>query len=389
MTSALFPLATALAAGMATAASPCILPMLPLLLGASAARPGAPRHRPLSIIAGFVLSFAATVLLFGATTQVLGVSQAALRNAGIAVMLLSGLLLMWPSMLDRAMAPFGRLADLAQRLGNRAGAGYVGGLLIGGTLGLLWTPCAGPVLASALALVATAQQQERAFALLLAYALGAGLPMLAIAYGGQAASVGTRRLTAYAGTLRRVFGGLVVVTAAAMLWQADVSAVAWLSRTLSLSGAKAANSEVDATKAPELQGLTHWINSPALTLAQLRGKVVLLDFWTFGCVNCINTLPELALWHERYGPRGLTVIGVHTPEFSFERDSEALASAVRRHGIPYAVAQDNAYATWRAFGVAAWPTQVLIDREGRVLWRHVGEGDEEQIARRIEEALAR
>lgn len=386
--------ALAFGAGLATVASPCILPMLPLLLGASTVGAGGAstsgRHGPAFIVLGFVLAFVTAALLFGASTRVLGLSQDHLRTASLALLLAMGILLIWPALLERAMAPLGGLADVAQRLGDRAGAGYGGKLLIGATLGLLWTPCAGPVLASMLALLALQQQPTAQLAgLLAAYALGAGLPMLAIAYGGQAATGQVRALARHAGALRRVFGVLVIATVGAMHWQLDTAAVAWLSRQLPMSTANAMPTPVvpAVAQAPEFDGIDNWFNSPPLAMSQLRGKVVLIDFWTYDCVNCLNTLPHVKRWHEKYKDQGLVVIGVHTPEFAFERETPKLQAAIRRLGVAYPVAQDNRFRTWSAWRNQYWPALYLVDREGRVVFHHAGEGDYDRIEQEIRQAL--
>lgn len=384
----------ALGAGIATAGSPCILPMLPLLLGTSASR--SPRSkaerrlRPIFIVLGFIVSFASTTVVFGATTQVAGLSQQTLRNAGITVLMASGVLLISPMLLDRAMAPFGRLADLAQRLGNRAGAGYAGGLLLGLSLGLLWTPCAGPVLASVLALIATDQQVQHASSVLIAYSVGAGLPMLLIAYGGQAVTAKARGFSRIAGALRKVFGAMVIASAAAMYFQVDVAAVAWVSR---LFGSDVEASTDNATHfsvgipAPEFSGIDNWFNSAPLTMHSMKGKVVLIDFWTYDCINCANTLPYVKRWHEMFKDQGLVVVGVHTPEFPFERETENLRRAIARWGIDYPVAQDNGFKTWNAWSNEYWPAVYLVDRAGRVVFHHDGEGDYERIEKEIQTAL--
>lgn len=140
--------------------------------------------------------------------------------------------------------------------------------------------------------------------------------------------------------------------------------------------------------APGFYGIGTWLNSPPLTVDQLRGKVVLVDFWTYGCVNCLRHLPHVKEWHEKYRAQGLVVVGVHTPEFAHERSTANLQEAIRRLRITHAVAQDNDYATWRAFGNQAWPADYLIDRNGRLVYMHYGEGDYAAISQRIEALLA-
>jgi thiol-disulfide isomerase/thioredoxin len=264
--------------------------------------------------------------------------------------------------------------------------------LLGATLGALWTPCAGPVLASILALVAKAPTASEATPLLLAYALGAGLPMLAIAYGGQAITVRVRPLARHAGRIRQGFGMLVIFSAAAMLGQFDTQASAWLSDAW--AGAKVPDAagtkpvtEDQGKPAPEFVGLEGWTNSKPLSMAQLRGQVVLVDFWTHGCVNCVRTLPHLQQWHTRYAAQGLVIVGVHTPEFAFERSLDNVRAAVKRHGLSYPVAQDNGYQTWQAYDNQYWPAQYLVDRRGRIIYQHFGEGDEAEIEGQIQRAL--
>lgn len=135
--------------------------------------------------------------------------------------------------------------------------------------------------------------------------------------------------------------------------------------------------------APDFVGLENWINSQPLTIASLRGRVVLVDFWTHGCSNCVNTLPYMTSWHSELGPRGLTIVGVHTPEFPFERELGGVKRAVERHGIDYAVAQDNAYQTWRAYETRYWPTSVIVDRHGRIVKYHEGDRGLDQLGEDI------
>lgn len=392
------PLALALAAGIATIASPCVLPVLPLLLGAGSGGPGAAateRWRPPAVVAGFVLGFVGLTLIFGGTAQVAGLSADTLRTAAALVMLAAGALMLLPAWGERAFAPAERLASAVQRWVPGGRPGPAGSVLLGATLGLAWAPCAGPVLAAILALVAGAQPGEAA-PLLTAYGLGAGLPMLAIAFGGQWAMNRLKPLARHATRVRQGLGVMVVLVAVAMLARWDAPAVAWLTDKVSVSDSSASpllagtpSKLANGAPAPELAGIDAWLNSEPLRLAELRGKVVLLDFWTFGCVNCIRTLPHVRGWHERYATQGLVVIGVHTPEFAHERPLPALRNAVARHGLRYPIAQDNAYRSWNAYGVRYWPAQILIDRDGRIAWRHYGEGGEADTETRIRALLAR
>jgi cytochrome c biogenesis protein CcdA/thiol-disulfide isomerase/thioredoxin len=378
-------------AGIATVASPCVLPVLPLLLGVSAQDGG--RTRPLFIILGFVLSFTGLALLFSASTRVLGLSPDAVRWIAAAGMLCAGVMMLWPQLGERAMAPMGRVANIGHRWSGLAGAGPLGGMLLGASLGALWTPCAGPVLATILALVAGQSSVSETAPLLLAYAAGAGLPMLAIAYGGQLITRQVRAFTRHAERFRRVCGLMVVASAMTLGLQLDAHASAWvdrvwsgLTRTASTPAAPLAADTAQA--APEFTGIDQWLNSPPLSLKALRGQVVLVEFWTYACSNCVNTLPHIQQWHERYAGKGLRVVGVHTPEFAFERSPDNVRQAIRRHGLSYPVALDNQYKTWNAYANQYWPALYLIDRQGRIVFTHFGEGDEDRIEQRVQQALA-
>ena len=159
--------------------------------------------------------------------------------------------------------------------------------------------------------------------------------------------------------------------------------------SLPLATSRAASDGLqDWGAAPELRGLQRWFNSDPLTLAGLRGRAVLIDFWTHACINCLRTLPHVNRWAASYAPQGLVVIGVHTPEFSFERSAANVERAIRRHGVKHPVAMDNDYATWHAYGNQYWPAHYLIDRAGRIRYRHFGEGDYDRTEAAIRAVLA-
>ncbi|UTY60092.1 cytochrome c biogenesis CcdA family protein [Massilia sp. erpn] len=216
----------ALAAGVLTIAAPCILPMLPFLLGSSIGASG--RTRPVFIVLGFVLAFSSCALLFGLFAESLALSQQSLRDAAIVLLLAFGLLMLWKRPFEWLGQKLSGVVNLANDIGNRAQAGNLGGLVLGMTLGVVWTPCAGPVLGSILTLIATAHDLGRAALLLLCYSLGAGLPMLAIAYGGQQLSTKVRQVARYSVRMQQVFGVLTMLTAVAMYYHYDTLITVWL-----------------------------------------------------------------------------------------------------------------------------------------------------------------
>ena len=377
----------AVLAGTLTVAAPCILPMLPILLGASIGHTS--RSRPLAIVLGFVTTFAATALVLGTLVDAAGVSALVLRHVAIALLAIFGVLMIWPAPLAFVTARLGGVFQRANAVGDAVGSGNLGGFVLGTTIGVLWTPCAGPMLGSILTLVATAESLGHAGTLLVAYAIGAALPMLAIAYGGRGATLRARRLAPYMHRVQQAFGVVVIATAIAMHQQWDTLLSARLAGLFADAEASTRASVLaDHGPAPELAGIEAWLNSAPLTMRSLRGKVVLVDFWTFGCGNCVSTLPYVTAWYERFKDQGLVVLGVHTPEFPFERPTASVRAAVERFGITYPVAQDNGYATWKAYDNHYWPAQYLVDRHGTIVRKHFGEGQYDEMEAAIRALLA-
>jgi cytochrome c biogenesis protein CcdA/thiol-disulfide isomerase/thioredoxin len=390
-------LGVAFVAGIVTAISPCVLPVLPLVLAGGAT--GGPRQ-PFAVIAGLVLSFTVFSLTAAALLTALGLPEDLLRNLAIAVVVIVGLGLVWPRLGDLLGRPF---YALARRNPGDTGGGFV----LGVSLGLLFTPCAGPVIAAVATVAATQDLTLSAFAITLVYGLGAGVVLLGIALAGRRGlSLGPVR--AHAPTIRRALGAAVLAVAALMVLGVDKklqTRVPEYTRALQgLEDSAAAKSELDDLVggpglaeeeklddfgvAPEFEGIEGWINSGPLTLKELRGKVVLIDFWTYSCINCLRTLPHLTAWDRTYRDDGLVIVGVHTPEFAFEREPDNVRRAVRDHGIEYPVALDSNYGTWQAWQNRYWPAKYFIDRRGHVRYAHFGEGDYEESERVIRELLA-
>jgi cytochrome c biogenesis protein CcdA/thiol-disulfide isomerase/thioredoxin len=372
-------------AGLITAISPCVLPVLPVLLAG-----GASGRKPLRIIAGLVASFVVFTLFATWLLNKLGLPDDLLRNIAIGLLFLVAATLLFPPVAGWLERPFARLTRY------RAGGG---GFLLGASLGLVFVPCAGPVLAAIATVAATNHVSLRAFALTLAYALGAATPMLLVAYGGQAM---TKRIRVEGPRLRFVAGLVIGGVALAIAFNADTRfqtalpgytqalqkhveetgtarrALAKVTGARERAAAPAAHKGGSLPyygKAPPLNPDGQWFNSKPLTLAALRGKVVLVDFWTYSCINCLRTLPHLEAWYRDYAKDGLVIVGVHTPEFAFEHVASNVHAAVERLGIHYPVVQDNAYGTWNNYSNSYWPAEYLIDRSGRVRSYHFGEGD--------------
>ena len=390
-------LGIAFLAGVITAISPCVLPVLPIVLAGGAS---GGRRRPYAIIAGLVGSFFASVLFVAWLLQKLGLPQDLLRNVAIALLFVVAATLVVPELGVLVERPLARLA-------RRPSGDLGGGLLLGASLGLVFVPCGGPVLAYVSAQAASVDFGARTIGLALAYAIGAGVPLLLIALGGRHAAERTRALRANARAVRAALGVVVAGAALAIVFNVDrtlqtrlgdytdllqrhTEKTAYARRKLGLSGHESRRLE-DFGAAPDFRGIADWLNTPGgrpLSTAALRGKVVLVDFWTYSCINCLRTLPHLKAWYATYRPKGLVVVGVHTPEFSFEHVPANVRQAVRELGVRYPVALDNRYATWNAYANQYWPAEYLLDRRGHVRHVHFGEGQYDETERLIRTLLA-
>jgi cytochrome c biogenesis protein CcdA/thiol-disulfide isomerase/thioredoxin len=388
-------------AGVITAISPCVLPVLPILLAGGAA--GGSRRRPFMIIAGLVASFTVFTLAGAAILNAVGLPDDFLRNLAIGLLFLLAATLLVPRLGELLERPF---LPLTRR---RAGTD-TNGFVLGASLGLVFVPCAGPVLAAMTAVAASGKVGVRTVAVTLAYALGAGLPMLLVAFGGRRLAAGVQGLRAHALATRRVAGVVLAGTALAIALGVDqrfTTALPGYTAALQrhVEETSVARRELDRLRgtggtalasasgypaAPDFRGISRWINTAGgkpLTMRGLRGKVVLVDFWTYSCVNCLRTLPHVEAWDRAYRKDGLVIVGVHTPEFAFEHVPSNVRGAVKRLGVRYPVALDNDYGTWNAYENQYWPADYLVDRTGHIRDVHFGEGDYSRTERKIRSLL--
>jgi cytochrome c biogenesis protein CcdA/thiol-disulfide isomerase/thioredoxin len=417
----------AVVAGAGTALSPCVLPVLPALLASGGVGGG---RRPLGVVIGLTVTFTVTIVGIADVVDGVGLGSDPLRDIAVAVLLVSGLALIVPGLADRVEARMSRIAAFGVGGASNRGDGFRSGLLVGAALGFVYTPCAGPILA---AVISVSAASGRTVVVAIAYSLGSAAVLLALTLGGR--KLFDRVRAAGRGpALQRTLGVVMVITAIAIIGGADVSFDQYVaehipevnlssslekshavqSRLHEISGheakfaqatkaAVAPRNASDATlladahnlkdigEAPEFTETQRWFNTPGdkpLTLASLRGRVVLVDFWTYTCINCIRTLPYLKAWDATYGNKGLTIVGVHTPEFAFEHDAGNVESAISRFGLHYPVVQDNNMGTWNAYGNQYWPADYLIDASGHVRYAAAGEGDYSQTETAIRALLA-
>ncbi|MBL0887452.1 cytochrome c biogenesis protein DipZ [Myceligenerans indicum] len=429
--------------GLITGISPCILPMLPAVFfaggvqgartprpqdpaarpgagGAVAARPAtlAPERRswrPYLVIAGLVLSFSVFTLLGSLLLSALGLPQDLLRWAGIVLLVLLGVAMIVPRFEEIVERPFQRIAAFGAERG--AARQDRGAFALGLGLGVLYVPCAGPVLAAVTVAGATGNIGGETVALTLSFAVGAAFPLLLFALAGRRIAERVRAFQRHTKAVRTTGGVIVILLAVALAL--DVPAA--IQRTLpdytatlqeridSSDTARQAldlgglvtdeNRELDnctngapvledCGAAPEIRGIDRWLNTPggeALSLGDLRGQVVLVDFWTYSCINCQRAIPHVRAWYDRYRDvgDGFEVIGVHTPEFAFERETRNVIDGARDLGVTYPIAQDNAYATWTAYRNRYWPAQYLIDADGTVRHIRLGEGGYEETEKLV------
>jgi cytochrome c biogenesis protein CcdA/thiol-disulfide isomerase/thioredoxin len=424
----------AVLAGAGTALSPCVLPVLPALLSAGSV---GGRRRPLGIVLGLSITFTVTIVGVANVVDGVGLGSDPLRDVAIVVLLAFGAVLLVPELAARLEAPLSRLA----RFGPRdSGDGFASGLLVGGALGFVYTPCASPILA---AVISVSAASGRTVTLALAYAAGSAVVLLALSLGGR--RLFDRVRSAGRGPLlQRALGTIMILTAVAILTNLDVSFDQFVAQNIpdvnltaalecsstvtgrlheitgrhakfapangsSACGASAtelhaaapnatqASLLTDASSlpalgpAPEFMDTQDWFNTPGnhpLSLSSLRGRVVLVDFWTYTCINCIRTLPYLKAWDAAYRRDGLTIVGVETPEFAFEHDAGNVKDAIEQFGLRYPVVQDNDMGTWNAYGNEYWPADYLIDSTGQVRYTSFGEGDYDKTETAIRALLA-
>jgi cytochrome c biogenesis protein CcdA/thiol-disulfide isomerase/thioredoxin len=425
----------ALIAGAGTAITPCVLPVVPALLASSAT---GGRRRPIGIVIGLGATFTIAIVLLAQLVKGVGLASGAARTLSILVLIVFGIALLIPDLSARIEAPLSRLG----RFGPKSrGTGFWSGLGVGAALGFVCAPCAGPILAAVTSVSASSGADARVVLVAISYSVGLCAVLLVYAFAGRAVIDRIRRV-GRGNTVNRALGVVLLATGVLMVFNVDVRFEEALAKDTSLPAilvdptrslesssavqkrlaslrptspfvtaqqeassrpvSTAAEREVaipgvktpslkDLGTAPEFTNNQDWFNTPGdrpLTLAGLRGHVVLVDFWTYTCINCLRTLPFLKGLYAQYHKYGLDIVGVETPEFTFEQEAGNVRQAIGSDGIKYPVVQDNKYGTWDAWNNQYWPAEYLIDAKGQVRHYQFGEGDYKQDEAAVRALLA-
>jgi cytochrome c biogenesis protein CcdA/thiol-disulfide isomerase/thioredoxin len=398
--------------GILTIISPCILPVLPFVFS----RADQPfRRSGLPLLAGMALTFAGLAALATAGGGWIVRANEYGRVASLVVLAFFGLTLLLPALADWISRPFVKLGsnmlgDQASSSNSESSPSIVRSLLLGVATGLLWAPCAGPILGLVLTGAALEGTNVSTVFLLLAYALGAAISLaVALLAGGRVFAALKRSLKAEV-WIRSILGAAVLAGVAVIAFGLDRGLLTKLSLAstseveqslvdrlhpsveqkqpaMMMMSSNAAGGASGPQTLPDLSGAVAWLNSPPLNRDELKGKVVLIDFWTYSCINCLRTLPYIRAWADKYKDSGLVVIGVHTPEFAFEKDQDNVRRAVREFSVTYPVALDNDYKIWKAFSNSYWPADYLIDATGKVRYHHFGEGKYAESEQQIQALL--
>ena len=395
--------------GLVTILAPCVWPILPIILSSSSS---GGHRKPLGITLGIMASFALFTLTISYIVKIIPFDPEILRLFAVFVIGFLGLALVIPQL---TLFLEGFVSKLSSKFApvssnpTEQNSGFWSGFITGSSLGLVWSPCAGPILASIATLAATRSVNAQIVLVTLVYVTGIGIPLFIFATIGRNIVTKTKLLSPYTARIQQFFGAVMILTAISIATGYDrvlqaklLDAVPAYSNFLyKLEGNPDVKKQLDQLKqenppetnesllpkqgiAPDFVGITKWLNSEPLTISQLKGKVVLVDFWTYTCINCIRTLPYVVSWYEKYRDKGLVIIGVHTPEFEFEKKTENVQAAIKQYKINYPVAQDNDYATWKAYFNQYWPAKYLIDAKGIIRYTHFGEGEYDKTEKNIQ-----
>jgi len=360
--------------GFALIISPCILPILPIILAGSLT---GSKKRPFGIIIGFVLIFALFTFFSRKLVQYSGIDLNLIRDVSFIILILLGIVMLSTYLTEKFGQLTQRLANTGSTFSvvNNPQGGLISGILFGGLIAIIWTPCAGPILAAVIVQTVIQKTNFLSFLTLVAFGTGAAIPMLLIALFGRKIMEKLGSLKRHTSLFRKILGAIIILSVSYMIYLEGGISTAHADELNNTTPLSLQNGLATPYIAPPINGIDAWINSEPLQINDLKGKVVLIDFWTYSCINCMRTLPYLNDWYRKYHDKGLVIIGVHTPEFDFEKNLDNVKNAVAQDGIKYPVALDSHFVTWQNYNNQYWPAHYLIDKKGYVVYTHFGEGE--------------
>ena len=378
--------------GFALIVSPCILPVLPIMLSGSIE---GGRARPWGIITGFVLTFAFFTFFSRALVHYYGLDLDLVRKVAFIAIACFGVILVSDKLSEKFSLATQGIANLGSRFTqNNLEGGFGSGILLGSLVSLIWVPCGGPILAAAIVQTATQNNSWHSFLTFLFFALGSVIPMVILSLIGKKVLDRFSFLKTQTGRLRKIFGIIIIsgaIFAAFYVPGSNFSATPLAPNILLPTTLEKSNNLIDPIStpypAPSIESNGAWINSTPLNLDNLKGKVILVDFWTYSCINCVRTLPYTKVWYDKYKDKGFVIIGVHAPEFEFEKNLSNVKMAVAKYGITYPVVLDNDYVIWSNYNNRYWPAQYLINKQGEVVYTHFGEGNDAETEHNIQVLL--
>ncbi len=417
-------------AGLTTILSPCIWPILPIIFITASGG----KKKPIGIAIGVSISFAILTLLVSYLLKIFSFDPIIFRYIAVAILLFLGISLIVPKIMAWFESGVSKLSSKFSHYTNSNSEGLWAGLVTGLALGVVWTPCAGPILATIATLASTQILNTTIFIMIGAFTLGLAIPLFLLALFGNKITNKTKSISKHTGQIQKVFGVIIVLISISIATNFDLILQSQIYKifpqlsevTRVIENNKIVEKELEeihktlneeeqsvvcradqgrceatnkdlvssgkplevGNKAPELTGLTEWLNTDKeYSLNDLNGKVVVLEFWSMDCVNCVDVIPHLKKYKAMYSDDGLVVLGIHTPEFKPEKNSNRLKNAIRRYKIDYPVGVDNDYKVWKTYKNKYWPTIYVIGKDGTIVYKHEGRDNYNQLQTQIEKAL--
>lgn len=362
--------------GLVLIISPCILPVLPIILSGSI---GGGKERPLGIILGFITIFVLLILFSHQLVVISGIDLNILRKISFVLLVLLGIIIFSNYLTEKFDLLTQRLANVGSswKIFNQKNNGFISGILFGSLIGIIWTPCAGPILAAIILQAALQKTNFSSFITALCFGIGVAIPMLVITIFGRQVITKLSFIREHPVFLRKVLGCIIVAGATYMYFGPSIITAFITNANASTQNFRKnmlINNLNKPYAMPQINGISAWINSGPIQPSQLKNQVVLVDFWAYSCINCVRSIPHLNSWYKKYHDKGLVIIGIHSPEFEFEKSLRNVKAAVVNLGIKYPVALDNNFTTWQNYNNSYWPSFYLIDKNGKVVYRYFSEG---------------